>query len=55
MRDWLAYEDLVVHYMPTSLKIANLFIKRLSTEWFLFSKSKLSMRPHDQLVCVIEI
>jgi len=49
VREPIAHGALIVRYIPTNLQIANLFTKGLSTEQFLFLKSKLSMRPSNQL------
>ena len=45
----VAVGDLVVRYIPTSLQIANIFAKGLSSKQFLFLKSNLSVRSPNQI------
>jgi len=49
VRERVAYGDLVVHYIPTASQIADIFTKIITSQQFLFLKSKLSVRPPDQL------
>ena len=41
--------DLVVTYVPTQLQLANIFIKALPVQCFLFLKSNLSVDPPIQI------
>jgi len=41
--------DVVLHYVPTSLRIADIFVKELSSKQFLLLKFNLSVRLSDQI------
>ena len=49
VREMFVARDVVLHYVPTSLRIADIFVKELSSKQFLLLKFNLSVRLPDQI------